>query len=155
MAIKSILFLFSIFFLLANNTSAEIKSLKNNKTNVRLGPDISYPIKWKYKKKYLPVQILDKHYNWRKIKDFENDTGWIHISQLSNKKTVISIEENVLVFSKPTIFSRPVKKLSQNYSHIKKMFRNWCKVKNKNVVGLCKKISYGVSLVTKNLIKLK
>ena len=70
-AIKRILFLFSIFFLLANNTSAEIKSLKNNKTNVRLGPDISYPIKWKYKKKYLPVQILDKHYNWRKIKDYE------------------------------------------------------------------------------------
>ena len=50
MVIKSILFLFSIFFLLTDNTSAEIKSLKNNKTNVRLGPDISYPIKWKYKK---------------------------------------------------------------------------------------------------------
>ena len=49
MAIKSILFLFSIFFI-SKYISAEIKSLKNNKTNVRLGPDISYPIKWKYKK---------------------------------------------------------------------------------------------------------
>ena len=116
MAIKKILLLFLIFFLITSDIFAEIKSLKNNQTNVRLGPDISYPIKWKYKKKYLPVQIVDKHYNWRKIKDFENDTGWIHISQLSNKKTVISIEENVLVFSKPTIFSRPVNKLSQNYS---------------------------------------
>ena len=126
MAIKRFLFLFSIFFLLSNDTSAEIKSLKNNKTNVRLGPDISYPIKWKYKKKYLPVKILDKHYNWRKIKDFENDTGWI--------------QENVLVFSKPTIFSRPVKKLSQNYSLIlKKCSGNWCKVKNKNVIGWVQK----------------
>ena len=104
MAIKKILLLLLIFFIITSDISAEIKSLKNNKTNVRLGPDISYPIKWKYKKKYLPVQIIDKHYNWRKIKDFENDTGWIHISQLSNKKTVISIVENVLVFSKPTIF---------------------------------------------------
>ena len=86
MAIKKILLLLLIFFIITSDISAEIKSLKNNKTNVRLGPDISYPIKWKYKKKYLPVKILDKHYNWRKIKDFENDTGWIHISQLSNKK---------------------------------------------------------------------
>ena len=123
---NKIYFLFLISFLLTDNIYAEIKSLKNNKTNVRLGPDISYPIKWEYKKKYLPVQIIDKHYNWRKIKDFENDTGWIHISQLSNKKTVISIVENVLVFSKPTIFSRPVKKLSQNYSLIlKKCSGNW------------------------------
>ena len=140
MAIKKILLLFLIFFLITNDIFAEIKSLKNNKTNVRLGPDISYPIKWKYKKKYLPVKIIDKHYNWRKIKDFENDTGWIHISQLSNKKTVISIVENVLVFSKPTIFSRPVKKLSQNYSLIlKKCSGNWCKVKNKNVIGWVQK----------------
>ena len=78
MAIKSILFLFSIFFLLATILLQKLKS-KNNKTNVRLGPDISYPIKWKYKK-YLPVQILDKHYNWRKIKDFENDTADTYIS---------------------------------------------------------------------------
>ena len=83
---NKIYFLLLISFLLTDNIYAEIKSLKNNKTNVRLGPDISYPIKWEYKKKYLPVQIIDKHYNWRKIKDFENDTGWIHISQLSNKK---------------------------------------------------------------------
>ena len=137
---NKIYFLLLISFLLTDNIYAEIKSLKNNKTNVRLGPDISYPIKWEYKKKYLPVQIIDKHYNWRKIKDFENDTGWIHISQLSNKKTVISIEENVLVFSKPTIFSRPVKKLSQNYSLIlKKCSGNWCKVKNKNVIGWVQK----------------
>ena len=137
---NKIYFLLLISFLLTDNIYAEIKSLKNNKTNVRLGPDISYPIKWEYKKKYLPVQIIDKHYNWRKIKDFENDTGWIHISQLSNKKTAISIVENVLVFSKPTIFSRPVKKLSQNYSLIlKKCSGNWCKVKNKNVIGWVQK----------------
>jgi len=137
---KKIYFLPLIFLLLTENIFAEIKSLKNNKTNVRLGPDISYPIKWKYEKKYLPVQIIDRHYNWRKIKDFDNDTGWVHISQLSNKKTVISTEENVLVFNKPTIFSQPVRKLSQNYSLIlKKCLVNWCKVKNKNVIGWVQK----------------
>ena len=55
---NKIYFLLLISFLLTDNIYAEIKSLKNNKTNVRLGPDISYPIKWEYKKKYLPVQII-------------------------------------------------------------------------------------------------
>ena len=35
-----------------------MKSLKNKKTNVRLGPDITYPIKWYYKSKYYPVKLL-------------------------------------------------------------------------------------------------
>ena len=48
---NKIYFLLLISFLLTDNIYAEIKSLKNNKTNVRLGPDISYPIKWEYKKK--------------------------------------------------------------------------------------------------------
>ena len=111
-----IILLFS--FTIINPLFAEMKSLKNKKTNVRLGPDITYPIKWYYKSKYYPVKIIDKHYNWRKIRDFDSDTGWIHISQLSNKKTVITNRKNVLVFSKATIYSKPKHKLDQNISFV-------------------------------------
>ena len=45
-------------------------SLKNSEVNLRLGPAREYPIKLIYKKKYLPVIILDKSDTWRKIKDF-------------------------------------------------------------------------------------
>ena len=55
--------------------------------NVRAGPSKEYPIKFIYKKKYLPVKILDKSETWRKIRDFENNSGWIHVSQLSKKKS--------------------------------------------------------------------
>ena len=61
-------------------------TLRNDKVNLRQGPSFEYPIKLFYKKKYLPVLILDKSENFRKIKDHENNTGWIHISQLSKKK---------------------------------------------------------------------
>ncbi len=45
-------------------------SLKKNEVNLRQGPSLEYPIKLIYKKKYLPVIILDKSGPFRKIKDY-------------------------------------------------------------------------------------
>ena len=73
----------SSFF--GDRSKFKILKLKNNKVNVRIGPSPTSPIKWIYEKKDLPVLIIDEYYNWRKIKDFENDTGWVHVSQLSKK----------------------------------------------------------------------
>ena len=62
-------------------------TLRNDKVNLRQGPSFDYPIKLFYKKRFLPVIVFDKSENFRKIKDHENNTDWIHISQLSKKKT--------------------------------------------------------------------
>ena len=83
-----LVFFFSILFFSPNlfaDENVNFLSLKNNKVNLRQGPSFKYPIKLTYNKKYLPVIILDKSETWRKIKDFENNSGWIHISQLSKK----------------------------------------------------------------------
>jgi len=78
-----------------SNESINFLSLKNNEVNLRQGPSFEYPIKLIYKKKYLPVLILDKLETWRKISDFESNSGWIHISQLSKKKSAINIKKNL------------------------------------------------------------
>ena len=66
-------------------------TLRYNEVNLRQGPSKEYPIKIFYKKKYLPVLVQDQSDNFRKIRDHENNTGWIHISQLSKKKAAIVI----------------------------------------------------------------
>ena len=83
--LKLIVFFYLIFF---NSYANEeyFLSLRNNEVNLRLGPSFDYPIKIIYKKKYLPVLVKDKSDNFRKIQDHENNSGWIHISQLSKKK---------------------------------------------------------------------
>ena len=81
---------FSILFFLPKsfaNESINFLTLKKNEVNLRQGPSFEYPIKLIYKKKYLPVIILDKSGPWRKIKDFENNTGWVHVVLLSKKKS--------------------------------------------------------------------
>ena len=85
---KYYLFTFLIFFTNSSFSSESefFLSLKKNEVNLRQGPSLEYPIKLIYKKKYLPVIILDKSGPFRKIKDFENNTGWIHVALLTKKK---------------------------------------------------------------------
>ena len=100
------LFICSAFIFISNIAFSEVRSLKNTKVNVRLGPSKNYPIKFVYEKKYLPVIIIDEHYNWRKIRDYDNDTGWVHISQLSKIKTTVTTKDNQVVYSSPSIYSK-------------------------------------------------
>ena len=64
-----------IFFLLTFSFTKEVFAennyflmLKNKKVNVRYGPDLNSPIKYIYKKKFLPVKVIDKKENFRKVK---------------------------------------------------------------------------------------
>ena len=123
---------FSILFFFSKSSANEnvnFLSLKNNKVNLRQGPSFEYPIKLTYKKKYLPILILDKSETWRKIKDFENNSGWIHASQLSKKKSAICKKNNSVLYKKPTIYSKPIAKLEiGRLVLIKKCQTKWCKI---------------------------
>ena len=75
--------------------------LKNDKVNVRYGPSFDYPIKYIYKKINLPVKVIDKKENFRRIIDNKKNGGWIHISQLKQSKSFITASNKIL-FKKPT-----------------------------------------------------
>ena len=117
-------------------------TLRNDKVNLRQGPSFEYPVKLFYKKKFLPVLIQDKYENFRKIRDHENNTGWIHISQLSKKKAAITIDKDQLIFSKPSIYSKPYVILEKGrLCKVKKCKKNWCKVYVNDFKGWIKKDS--------------
>ena len=131
-----------IFFLLTFSFSKVVFAennyflmLKNKKVNVRYGPDLNSPIKYIYKKKFLPVKVIDKKENFRRIIDFKNNSGWIHTSQLSKIKSFILLEDKIL-FSKPTKYSKPILIISKGrLLLVKKCKAKWCKVKTKKYTG--------------------
>ena len=117
-------------------------TLRNDKVNLRQGPSFEYPIKLFYKKKFLPVIVQDQFENFRKIRDHENNTGWIHISQLSKKKAAITVDDNKLIFNKPSIYSKPNAILKKGrLCKIKKWKGSWCKVSVGNFKGWVQKES--------------
>ena len=140
---KYYLFFLVLFFLLETFISSSLASddkkflsLKKNEVNLRQGPSLEYPIKLIYKKKYLPVLILDKSGPFRKIRDFENNTGWIHIALLSKKKSAINIKNNSILYKRPTIYSEPIAKLEiGRLVLIKKCKNKWCKITSGDYSG--------------------
>ena len=141
---KYFLFFLLIFFTYPS-FATEVKfflSLKKNEVNLRQGPSLEYPIKLIYKKKYLPVIILDKSGPFRKIKDFENNTGWIHIALLTKKKSAINTKNNSILFKKPTIYSKPIARLETGrLVLINKCNLKWCKITSGNFNGWIDKSS--------------
>ena len=115
-------------------------TLKNDKVNLRQGPSLNYPIKLVYNKKFLPILIKDKSGNFRKVLDHENNSGWIHISQLSKKKAALSILDELIVFQKPSIYSKPLVKLEiGRLCLVKKCKNDWCKIKTGGYSGWVEK----------------
>ena len=137
-------FLIILFFLLLNSSyvfSDEknyFLSLKKNKVYVRYGPGKNYPIKYIYKKKFLPVKVIDKKENFRRIIDFKNNSGWIHTSQLKKGIAFILLEDQIL-FTKPTKYSKPLLKITKGrLLVVKKCKKIWCSVKTENYTGWIK-----------------
>tara|TARA_Y100001970_G_scaffold277038_1_gene380647 strand:- start:4249 stop:4695 length:447 start_codon:yes stop_codon:yes gene_type:complete len=138
-----ILKLFFIFFILTNFSYADTEyylTLRSDKVNLRQGPSLDHPIKLKYKKKFLPVLIIDKSYNFRKIIDHENNSGWIHISQLSKKKAALNNIDKTIIFKKPSEYSEPLAFLEKGrLCLVKKCKNNWCKIKTGKYTGWIEK----------------
>ena len=134
-----LIIIFLYFILIIPNSYSEEKKtflmLKNDKVNVRYGPSFDYPIKYIYKKIQLPVQLIDKKENFRRIIDHKKNSGWIHISQLRKSKSLITTSAKIL-FNKPTKYSRPLAKLDNGrLLLIKKCEKNWCYVNTDQFSG--------------------
>ncbi len=137
-------FLLFFFFVFENAYSKDdfFLTLRNDKVNLRQGPSFDYPIKIFYKKKFLPVLIQDRSDNFRKIRDHENNTGWIHISQLSKKKAAIVTANKLTLFNSSTIYSNPIAIIKKGrLLKIKKCKKDWCKVTTGDFKGWVKKES--------------
>tara|TARA_Y200000002_G_scaffold167490_1_gene138140 strand:- start:308 stop:751 length:444 start_codon:yes stop_codon:yes gene_type:complete len=132
------LILIWLFFPL-NVFSEEIfLSLKKNKVNVRYGPSFESPIKYVYKKIHLPIKQIDKKENWRRVVDFKNNGGWIHLSQLKKINSLIPLENKIL-FQKPSKFSKPLAKIKKGRVLVlQKCNGAWCKIKTGNFKGWIK-----------------
>ena len=140
--LKFFLILFILYFNVLFSQEEYFLSLRNEKVNLRQGPSFEYPVKLFYKKKYLPVLVQDSSENFRKIRDHENNTGWIHVSQLTKKKAAITIYDDILVFNSPTVYSKPIVKLKKGkLILISKCKKNWCKVKVQKFKGWIKEDS--------------
>ena len=113
-------------------------SLKKNKVNVRYGPGLDHPIKYIYRKVNLPVKLIDKKENMRRVIFLDNNSGWIHWSQLRPSNSIITLKNKIL-FKRPSDFSKPIARLEKGrLLVIKKCEDDWCKITTGDYSGWIK-----------------
>ena len=133
-----IIFIILIFFrldqLYAKNLEVpRFVSLASNEINVRHGDNTDRPINWIYiNLRGLPVEIIQESDNWRKIRDFKNNIGWIHTGLLSGKRFVITKDDIQIIYKQPYINEKIVARAKKNVLlEIEKCTTYWCLVKKK------------------------
>jgi SH3-like domain-containing protein len=66
-------------------------SLRSNEVNLRTGPGTQYPVNWIYRRQMMPIEVIAEYRNWRKIRDWQGDEGWVHKNMLSSRRSIIVI----------------------------------------------------------------
>lgn len=64
-------------------------SIDEAEARTRTGPSTEFPVKWVYKRQFLPVKVIAVHEVWRKIEDPDGDQGWMHVRLLSPDRTAM------------------------------------------------------------------
>jgi SH3-like domain-containing protein len=147
---KKILF---IFFLIAPinvypiiyNFEPKYASIKKERAYSRHNASFDAPLEWIYQKKNLPILIINEHDNWREIIDIDGSDTWMHISNISKKKTFINKKnQNLLKYKdNSNIVNAIVKK--GVVGKILNCDEIFCKVKIKSYTGwIEKKYLWGI-----------
>ena len=109
---------------------------------MRSGPGKEFPVKFEIKQKGYPLKIIAEYNNWRKVKTFNDITGWIHTQLLSSFRTGL-ITKTTYLKSMPANSGNSLAQLLPNLLiNIKYCKGDWCKIeilRIKTFIGWVKK----------------
>lgn len=66
-------------------------SLKTAEAFMREGPSAEHRVKWIYRRKGLPLEVLAQFDVWRRVRDSDGEIGWMHVAMLSADRTALIV----------------------------------------------------------------
>ena len=104
-------------------------SLRFNETYMRSGPGRQYPALWVYRRLGMPVKIIGHFDDWRKVRDFQGDIGWILSNQLQRRRAVIVTLPEVGLYEEPDTGSVKIARLGKEViARIRSCGQEWCRL---------------------------
>lgn len=94
-------------------------SLKSGEVYLREGPSPQHKVQWVYVRRGLPVEVIAEYDVWRRIRDEDGVTGWVHKGMLDGRRSVVmtpggnvplregpSPEAAVIAYAEPGVVAR-------------------------------------------------
>jgi SH3-like domain-containing protein len=105
-------------------------SLRSDEVNVRTGPGTRYPVDWVFKRRGMPVEIVAEFDIWRKVRDWQGASGWVHQSLLTGKRSFIIASKPAILYKTPASSAPVVAKLEPEViGEIRSCSGDWCRIK--------------------------
>ncbi|MEL7280196.1 MAG: SH3 domain-containing protein [Pseudomonadota bacterium] len=104
-------------------------SMKASEANVRRGPSLTHRIDWIFKLEDVPLEIIAEHGHWRRVRDRDGASGWVHYSLLSGARTVMVELDMLTLTAKPVSTARPIAQLELGVvARIDECDTEWCRL---------------------------
>jgi SH3-like domain-containing protein len=111
-------------------------SLRASEVNLRRGPGERYPIEWVYRRRGLPIEIIDEFESWRRIRDHDGTIGWIHRSMLRGQRTVLVLGNMMSLRRDPDAQAPAVARLEPGVvARLETCRTIWCRVETGGYSG--------------------
>jgi SH3-like domain-containing protein len=88
-------------------------ALRSAEVGARVGPGPAYPVKYVYRSKFQPVQIVNEYYGWYQIKDISGDMSWVYRNHLLGSGYATPLVDGVLLYRKASADSTPIAKVGR------------------------------------------
>jgi SH3-like domain-containing protein len=76
-------------FAAASGTQPYFVSIKVDEAYMREGPSDMHRVKWIYRHKGLPLEVIATFDVWRRVRDMDGEVGWMHMALLTRDRTVV------------------------------------------------------------------
>jgi SH3-like domain-containing protein len=102
-------------------------SLTQHEARMRVGPSLDYPSNWVYRRRDLPVKVVQVLGLWRKVEDSEGAQGWMHVRLLSDTPTAIVTADIAPMRASPADDARAVFRAQKGVvGRLASCAKGWC-----------------------------
>jgi len=105
-------------------------SIASGQAMMRTGPSRNYPATWLYRRRDLPVRVLEVYESWRKVQDPDGTIGWMLVNLLSDTQTaIVRGEEPQPMYEQPDAATPLRFRVEPGViGRVSRCARGWCRI---------------------------
>ena len=102
-------------------------SLRGEDVSLRSGPGVRYPVRWVYTRASIPLEVLTHHKDWRRVRDWDGESGWVPARALVRSRFVVVTDSTRSLYQEPSADSNVVAKVQKGvFAALQRCQRTWC-----------------------------
>jgi SH3-like domain-containing protein len=104
-------------------------SVAKGEALMRTGPDRSYPALWLYRRRDLPVKVLQIHGVWRRVEEQDGTSGWMLATLLAARRAGVVVNGTQAIRDRPDTGARLLWQAEPGVvGRLSKCDGHWCRI---------------------------